>query len=107
MVRPLAVGTPKRSPALPDVPSVAETYPGFDAQLWLGFFAPKGTPAPILKRLYSELTAIARSPEMKEQFERNGADPQVSATPADLTKLVSGDIQKYSQVIKAAGIAPQ
>ena len=106
-LRPLAVGTPKRSPALPDVPSVAETYPGFDAQLWLGFFAPKGTPAPILKRLYSELTAIARSPEMKEQFERNGADPQVSATPADLTRLVSGDIQKYTQVIKAAGIAPQ
>ncbi len=106
-LRPLAVGTPKRSPALPDVPAVAETYPGFDAQLWLAFFAPKGTPAPILKRLYGELSMIARSPEMKEQFERNGADPQVSATPADLRTLVSGDIQKYVKVIKAAGIQPQ
>lgn len=106
-LRPLAVGTPKRSPALPDVPSAAETYPGFDAQLWLGFFAPKGTPAPILKRLYAELSGIARSPEMKEQFERNGADPQVSSAPAELTKLVIGDVEKYTRVIKAAGIQPQ
>ncbi len=106
-LRPLAVGTPKRSPALPDVPAVAETFPGFDAQLWLGFFAPKGVPAPILKRLYDELSGIARSPEMKEQFERNGADPQVSASPAELTKLVIGDVEKYTKVIKAAGIQPQ
>ena len=106
-LRPLAVGTPKRSPALPDVPAAAETYPGFDAQLWLGFFAPKGTPAPVLKRLFSELNGIARSAEMKEQFERNGADPQVSSSPAELTKLVIGDVEKYAKVIKAAGIQPQ
>ncbi len=106
-LRPLAVGTPKRSPALPEVPAVAETFPGFDAQLWLGFFAPKGTPAPILKRLYAELASIARSPEMKEQFERNGADPQVSTSPAELTRLVVGDVEKYTKVIKAAGIQPQ
>ena len=106
-LRPLAVGTPKRSPALPDVPSVSETFPGFDAQLWLGFFAPKGTPAPILKRLTTELLAIAKSPEMKEQFERNGADPLWSNSPAELSKLVASDIEKYTKVIKAAGIAPQ
>jgi tripartite-type tricarboxylate transporter receptor subunit TctC len=106
-LRPLAVGTPKRSPALPDVPAVAETFPGFDAQLWLGFFAPKGTPAPIVKRLYAELTAIVKSPEMKEQLERNGADPVWSNAPADLSRLVTGDVEKYTKVIKAAGIAPQ
>jgi tripartite-type tricarboxylate transporter receptor subunit TctC len=106
-LRPLAVGTPKRSPALPDVPAVAETFPGFDAQLWLGFFAPKGTPAPILKRLYAELTSVAQSPEMKDQFERNGASPLVSASPVELTKLVASDIEKYVKVIKAAGIQPQ
>ncbi len=106
-LRPLAVGTPKRSPALPDVPSASETYPGFDAQLWLGFFAPKGTPAPVLKRLNTELLAIAQSPEMKEQFERNGADPLWSNSPSDLSKLVTSDIDKYVKVIKAAGIAPQ
>ena len=103
-LRPLAVGTPKRSPSLPDVPSVAESgYPGFDASLWLGFFAPKGTPAPILKRLQTELTAIAQSPEMKEQFERNGAEP-ITNTPAEFTKLIKTEIEKYTKVIKAAGI---
>ena len=106
-LRPLAVGTPRRSAALPDVPAVAETYAGFDAQLWLGFFAPKGTPAPILKRLTAELIAIVKSAEMKEQFERNGADPLWSNAPADLSKLVASDVAKYTQVIKAAGIAPQ
>jgi tripartite-type tricarboxylate transporter receptor subunit TctC len=106
-LRPLAVGTTKRSPALPDVPSVSESFPGFDASLWLGFFAPKGTPAPILKRLNAELTAIAKSPEMKEQFERNGADPLWSNSPAELSKLVATEIDKYNKVIKAAGITPQ
>ena len=103
-LRPLAVGTPRRSPSLPDVPSVAESgYPGFDASLWLGFFAPKGTPAPILKRLQTELTGIAQSPDMKEQFERNGAEA-LTTTPAELTKLLKAEIDKYSKVIKAAGI---
>ena len=103
-LRPLAVGTPKRSPSLPDVPSVAESgFPGFDASLWLGFFAPKGTPAPILKRLQTELTGIAQSPEMKEQFERNGAEA-ITTTPAELTKLLKVEIDKYAKVIKAAGI---
>ncbi len=106
-LRPLAVGTPKRSPALPDVPAVAESFPGFDAQLWLGFFAPKGVPAPILKRLNTELLAIAKSPDMKEKFETNGADPLWSNSPAELSKLVASDIEKYTKVIKAAGITPQ
>jgi tripartite-type tricarboxylate transporter receptor subunit TctC len=103
-LRPIAVGTPRRSPALPDVPTVAENgYPGFDASLWLGFFAPKGTPAPILRRLTTELTSIAKSPEMKDQFERNGAEP-LTSTPAELTSLLKVEIDKYSKIIKAAGI---
>ena len=103
-VRPIAVGTAKRSPALPDVPTVAEQgFPGFEVSLWLGFFAPKGTPAAITTRLYNELQAIAKSPEMKEQFERNGADPAWT-TPAELTKLMKTELDKYSKVIKAANI---
>jgi len=100
----IVVGTAKRSSALPNVPTVAESgYPGFEVSLWLGFFAPKGTPAPVLKRLYSELVAIAKSPEMKEPFERNGAEP-MTTTPAELTKLMSGELDKYKKVIKAANI---
>lgn len=103
-VRPIAVGTAKRSSALPDVPTVAESgFPGFEVSLWLGFFAPKGTPEPVLKKLHGELSAIARSPEMKEQFERNGADP-VTTSPAELSKLMKAELDKYSKVIKSAGI---
>jgi tripartite-type tricarboxylate transporter receptor subunit TctC len=104
-VRPLAVGTSKRSPALPDVPTVAESgYPGFEVSLWLGFFAPKGTPVAIVNRLHSELVKIALSPEMKEQFERNGAEPAHNATSLDLERLVKTEITKYAKVIKAANI---
>jgi len=106
-VRPIAVGTAKRSPALPDVPTVAEQgFPGFEVSLWLGFFAPAGTPAPITTKLYNELVAIAKSPDMKEQFERNGADPAWT-TPAELTKLMKSELAKYSKVIKAANIKLQ
>jgi tripartite-type tricarboxylate transporter receptor subunit TctC len=103
-LRPIAVGTANRSTALPDVPTVAESgYPGFEVSLWLGFFAPKGTPAPVLKKLATELTAIAKSPEMKDPFERNGADP-TTTTPAELTKLMQSELDKYSKVIKAANV---
>jgi tripartite-type tricarboxylate transporter receptor subunit TctC len=103
-LRPLAVGTAKRSPSLPNVPTVAESgYPGFEVSLWLGFFAPKGTPAPILKQLHEALVKIAQSPEMKQQFEVNGAEP-VTTTPAELARLIKVEIDKYSKVIKAAGI---
>lgn len=103
-LRPLAVGTAKRSPALPEVPTVAESgYPGFEVSLWMGFFAPKGTPAPILKKLQGELTKIALAPEMKEQFEKNGAEP-VTNTPAEMGKLIKTELDKYSKVIKTAGI---
>jgi tripartite-type tricarboxylate transporter receptor subunit TctC len=106
-LHPIAVGTAKRSTALPAVPTVAESgFPGFEVSLWLGFFAPKGTPAPILKKLHTELVAIATSPEMKEPFERNGADP-MTTTPAELTKLMSAELDKYKKVIKAANITLQ
>jgi tripartite-type tricarboxylate transporter receptor subunit TctC len=104
-VRPIAVGTTKRSPALPDVPTVAESgYPGFEVSLWLGFFAPKGTPVEIVNRLHSELVKIALSPEMKEQFERNGAAPATNASSIELERLIKAELAKYSKVIKAANI---
>ena len=103
-LHPIAVGTAKRSSALPNVPTVAESgFPGFEVSLWLGFFAPKGAPAPVLKKLYDELVAIAKSPDMKEPFERNGADP-LTTTSAELDKLMKGELDKYSKIIKAANI---
>ncbi len=103
-VRAIAVGTSKRSPALPNVPTVAESgFPGFEVSLWLGFFAPKGTPKPVLTRLQTELTAIANSPEVKALFEKNGASA-VTNTPAEMNKLMKSELDKYGKVIKAAGI---
>src|ERR1043166_8646065 len=103
-LRPLAVGTAKRSPALPEVPTVAESgYPGFEVSLWLGFFAPAGPPAPTRARLHRKLVSIAGSPEMKEQFERNGAEP-VTNTPAEFARLVKAETEKYVQVIRSAAV---
>jgi len=104
-LRALAVGTGNRSPALPDVPTVAESgYPGFEASLWLGFFAPRGTPIQIVNRLHAELVRIALSTEMKESFERNGAEAATNVTSLDLERLVRTEIGKYAKVIKAANI---
>ena len=104
-LRPIAVGTATRSPALPNVPTVAESgYPGFEVSLWLGFFAPKGTPQPVLNRLQKELTEIANNPEMKAQFEKNGAS-SVTNTPAEMNALMKTELEKYSKVVKAAGVS--
>jgi tripartite-type tricarboxylate transporter receptor subunit TctC len=104
-LRPIAVGTSQRSPALPNVPTVAESgYPGFEVSLWLGFFAPKGTPKPILTRLQKELTDIANNAEMKAQFEKNGASA-VTNTPAEMNMLMKTELEKYGKVVKAAGVS--
>ncbi len=105
-VRPLAVGTAKRSPSLPDVPTVAESgYPGYEASLWLGFIAPGGTPKPIIDRLHKELTSIVAMPETVEALQRNGADP-ITNTPAQFAALVKDEIGKYVKAVKAAGMKP-
>jgi tripartite-type tricarboxylate transporter receptor subunit TctC len=106
-VRALAVGTPKRSPSLPDVPSVAESgYPGFDASLWLALMAPAGTPAPIIERLNKEIVAAVSSKETSETLDKNGAEP-VTSTPAELAAMVKDGVAKYAKVVKDAGVKPE
>jgi tripartite-type tricarboxylate transporter receptor subunit TctC len=103
-VRALAISSGQRSPSLPNVPTVAESgYPGFDMTLWLGFFAPAGTPTAIVKRLESALTEIARSADMKEQMSRQGLEAHSAGTAA-LGKLLLSEIEVYRKVFKAAGI---
>jgi tripartite-type tricarboxylate transporter receptor subunit TctC len=106
-VRALAISSGKRSLTLPEVPTVAESgYPGFDMTLWLGFFAPKGTPPAVIKRLESELLRIVASSEMKELLTRQGVEPY-SMGAADLGKLLKADIENYKSVFKSAGIEKQ
>lgn len=103
-LRPLAVGSSARSPALPDVPTVAESgYPGFEATLWLGVSAPSGTPKPILDRLESEVRAIVAMADFRESLARNGADP-LTTTSTEFGKMIGDDIARYTKVVKAANI---
>jgi tripartite-type tricarboxylate transporter receptor subunit TctC len=103
-VRSIAVGTPKRSPSLPDVPTVAESgFPGFDASLWLAVMAPAGTPAAVISRLNKETVAVVKSPETAQALDKAGAEP-VTSTPAELTKMVADGIKKYAATVKRAGV---
>jgi tripartite-type tricarboxylate transporter receptor subunit TctC len=106
-VRPLAVGTPKRSPSLPEVPTVAESgYPGFDASLWLAFMAPAGTPAPIVEQLHREVVAAVSSRETSEALDKAGAEP-LTSSPAELAAMVKDGVAKYAKIVKIAGVKPE
>jgi tripartite-type tricarboxylate transporter receptor subunit TctC len=101
------VGTPKRSPALPDVPTVAESgIPGFDASLWLAIFAPQGTPTAILERLNQEIVAVVSDKATADALSNAGAEP-ATCTPAELAQLIRDGLPKYAKVVKTAGITPE
>jgi tripartite-type tricarboxylate transporter receptor subunit TctC len=104
-VRPIAVGTATRSPALPDVPTVAEQgYPGFEAALWLGIMGPANMPKPIVNRLHREIVAIVATPEFKTQMDNNGAEPVSSKSPEEFREMLRGQVDKYVKITKAIGI---
>ena len=104
-VRPLAVGTAARSPALPDVPTVAEQgYPGFEAALWLGIMGPANMPKPVVDRLHKEIVAIVATPEFKASMEANGAEPIASKSPEEFREMLRGQVDKYGKITKAIGI---
>jgi tripartite-type tricarboxylate transporter receptor subunit TctC len=106
-VRALAVGTPKRSPSLPEVPTVAESgYPGFDASLWLAIMAPAGTPAPIVERLNKEVIAAVGAKDTAELLDKNGAEP-LTSTPGELAAMIKDGVVKYAKVVKDAGVKPE
>ena len=104
-VRPLAVGTAARSPALPDVPTVAEQgYPGFEAALWLGIMGPANMPKPVVDRLHKEIVAIVATPEFKASMDANGAEPIASKSPEEFREMLRGQVDKYGKITKAIGI---
>jgi len=104
-VKPIAVGTATRSPALPDVPTVAESgYPGFEAALWLGIMGPANMPRPVVDRLHREIVAIVATPEFKTAMDANGAEPVSSKSPQEFTDMLRGQVDKYVKITKAIGI---
>lgn len=106
-VRPIAVGSLKRSPSLPNVPTVAESgFPGFDASLWLAVMAPGGTPAAIVERLNKEIGAVLTAPDTAASLAKAGAAPETS-TPAQLAALIRDETPKYAKIVKDANIQPE
>lgn len=106
-LRALAISSGKRSASLPEVPTVAEQgFPGYDMALWLGFFAPKGTPPAIVKRLETELVQIAQSAELKDLLQKQGLEPYPVGT-SELARMLKSEIEAYGAVFKAAKIPVQ
>jgi tripartite-type tricarboxylate transporter receptor subunit TctC len=103
----LAVSTGKRSSVLPNVPTIAESgLPGFDYSLWVGLFAPAGTPPEVVDKIARDVRAAAQSTEVKERFATLGAEPML-LTPAEFKQFVETEITDSAKVIKAAGIKAQ
>jgi tripartite-type tricarboxylate transporter receptor subunit TctC len=101
-IRALAQTTAKRSAAAPDVPTVAETIPGFEATTWFAMFAPAGTPKPVIDRLNAEVQRVYRLPEVQERLKTLGLDAVLS-TPEELAKYQASEIAKWSKVVKDSG----
>jgi len=106
-LRPLAVTSPTRSPMLPDVPTVAESgYPGFEAVVWFGLFAPPKMNPALAERISRELVAVIRGRKLSDYLLQQGAQPAANG-PADFVKLIREDIPKWARVAHAAGIQPE
>ncbi len=101
-VLPLAVTAPKRSPLLPDVPTLADTYPGFEIDTWWGLMAPAGTPREVVARLNSAFVAALESPDVKTRFMGLMTEP-LSSTPEQFADLIKREYARYEGVVKASG----
>ena len=103
-IKMLAIGSAKRSPALPDVPTIAEAgVPGYEYTTWYGIFAPRGTPAAIVAKLNGAVVTAMAAPEVTQRLMPQGAEPS-SSTPAELTRYMTEESARWQKTIKAAGI---
>ena len=105
MTRALAVTTTARSEALPDLPTVADSVPGYEVGAWFGLAAPKNTPNEIIVRLNEEINAAFANAKMKGRLTGLGA-MALAGSPADFGKLISDETEKWGKVVRAANISP-
>jgi len=107
-VKVLGITTAKRTPQTPDWPSAQEGgIPGVDASIWVGFFAPKGTPKAIVNRLYSVSADMLKFPDVKERFAVVGGAETIGMPPAEFHARVKKDAERYKKVVQDVGIPPQ
>jgi hypothetical protein len=101
-IRALAQTTVKRSAAAPDVPTVAETVPGFEATTWFAMFAPAGTPRDVVMRINAEMVRVFKLPEVVDKMKTLGLEPWIS-TPEELAKYQASEIVKWAKVVRESG----
>jgi tripartite-type tricarboxylate transporter receptor subunit TctC len=104
-VRALGVTTAKRIPATPEIPTIAETVPGFDSAPWQMLSAPNGTPASVTDKLHKEITSYVASPEGQKKLMDMGLVPGASTPPTELAKFVINEVDAWGQVVRKAGVA--
>ena len=105
-LRALAVTTATRSEGLPDIPTVGEFVPGYEASIWCGVGAPKNTPAEIVDKLNKEINAGLADPKIKARLADLGGTV-LAGSPADFGKLIAEETEKWGKVVKFAGIKPE
>lgn len=106
-LRALAVTTTNRTSAAPDIPTVAEAgVPGYEMSQWYGVMAPAGTPAPILERLSAEINVALAAPDLRASLLAAGADP-VKSSPLEFSAYFKQEIEKWTRIVKVAGIRPE
>jgi tripartite-type tricarboxylate transporter receptor subunit TctC len=102
-LKAIAVSTEKRSSILPDVPAVAETYPGFDFNFWYGLMAPAGTPAAVVDKLHAALVEVLAMPDVNQRMVDAGLDVAPS-TPAEFGKKVKDDMAAWNRAVANANL---
>ena len=105
-LRVLAVTSARRLDTLPEIPTVAEVVPGYEASTWNGVGAPKSTPVEIISKLNDEINAALANPKMKAQLVDLGGVP-MPMTPADFGRLIADETEKWAKVIRAANMKPE
>jgi tripartite-type tricarboxylate transporter receptor subunit TctC len=101
-LRALAVTTPRRLAALPELPAVAEALPGFEVVGWYGVLGPAGLPKPVVTRLHDELVKVLNQPDMRERIVADGSEP-VGNTPEEFRRFMRADLDKWAKLVKESG----
>lgn len=104
-LRALAVSGAARSPVLPEVPTVAETVPGFNGTLWIGLFAPAGVPQEVLTRLVDGMGKAMAAKDLRDKLEQQGVEIASPLTPDQFAALLNEDIAKWARIVKSSGAA--
>jgi tripartite-type tricarboxylate transporter receptor subunit TctC len=104
-LRALAITSPKRLAAMPDVPAIGETVPGYEADAFQGMVAPAGVPKEIVRQLADDIAAIVRLPEIRERIVADGAEP-IGSTPEAFGAFLKKEMLKWGKVVKESGARP-